>query len=109
MRGARFLSLPSDRRWPRRLLLATVLALGLGWLPYQLYGYSSLARLGKLRAELAALRQGNQTLRDKNQRLRTEIQLHDEDPLAAVERVAREDLGLVKPGELVFRIVEDGR
>ena len=93
--------------WLRRLLLATGVALALGWLPWQMYGRSGVSHLVKLRAELGQLRAGNQALRDDNTHLRAEIQLYDEDALVAVERVAREELGLVKPGELVFKIVEE--
>jgi cell division protein FtsB len=93
--------------WTRRLLAATGLALALGWLPYQVYGASGLARLVKLRGEMETLRSGNARTRDENARLRAEISLSDEDDLGAVERAARDELGLVKPGELVFRLVED--
>ena len=93
--------------WLRRLGVATALALGLGWLPWQILGRSGVARLVKLRAELAALQTGNRALLEDNARLRAEIQLYDEDAPAAVERVAREELGLVRAGELVFKIVDN--
>ncbi len=44
------------------------------------------------------------SLRAANARLRAEVALYEEDPRAALERAAREELGLVKPGEVVFRI-----
>jgi len=106
MLGARLFKLPADRRWQKRLAFALAIALGLGWLPTLFYGHTSLGRLVAIRAELAALKRKNRGLLDENQRLRAAIQLHDEDPLGALERVARDDLGLVKPGEIVFHIVE---
>jgi cell division protein FtsB len=50
-------------------------------------------------AALAAKRQENAHLRDEIRRLK-------EDP-ASVEAIAREELGLIRPGELLF-IVHDG-
>lgn len=92
--------------WLRRLGAAMVIALGLGWLPYQVYGRSGVARMMRLRAELDGLRRENAAMREANARLRAEIQLYDEDEATAIERVARDELGLVKPGELVFKIEE---
>jgi cell division protein FtsB len=90
--------------WLLRVAVALGLSLALGWGPYQLYGRSGLARLIKLRGELTALRDGNRLLRGEAARLRAEVALHEEDPLAAVERAAREGLGLVRPGEVVFQV-----
>ena len=92
------------RPWLRRLTLATVLAAALGWLPYQLYGRSGLAHLVKLRGEVSSLRVKNVALRAKNRQLRAELGLYDDDDLGAVERIARDELGLVKPGEIVFKL-----
>lgn len=52
----------------------------------------------ELEESLAALRAENADLRDEAKRLR-------EDP-AAIEEIAREELGLIKPGEKLF-IVKD--
>ena len=96
---------PSSRRlWIGRLLAAVLIAVALGWLPYQIYGRTGLAHLVKLRGELDTLRVASATLRQSNARLRGEVALYEEDPTAAIERVAREQLGLVKAGEVVFRL-----
>jgi cell division protein FtsB len=50
---------------------------------------------------LAAKRQENARLRDEIRRLR-------EDP-ASVEAIAREELGLIRPGELLFIVHEGSR
>lgn len=91
-------------RWLARLLAALLTAVALGWVPYQAYSRSGLAHWMKLRAELASLRADGAALRAANARLRAEVMLHEEDPAAAVERAAREELGLVKAGEVVFKI-----
>lgn len=54
--------------------------------------------LGSLRRDLAGLQRANQRLRLDVKRLR-------EDP-RAVEDVARRELGLMRPGEVVFIIVD---
>jgi cell division protein FtsB len=96
--------------WVRRLGIAALLAVALGWVPYHLYGSSGLARFMRLRAERDALHEGNLKLHAENQRLREELEAlsDDNDNLSrtAVERAARDELGLVKPGEVVYQVNE---
>ena len=54
--------------------------------------------------ELEALKQTNESLAEENLKLREQIEALKTDPLA-VERIAREKLNLVKPGETVYQIV----
>jgi cell division protein FtsB len=58
--------------------------------------FQARQRYRELEASLAAARQENAQLRERARRLR-------EDP-AAVEEIARRELGLMKPGEKVFII-----
>ena len=53
------------------------------------------AKLSQVSAEVAALEQ-------ENERLKKEIEALQHDP-AMIERIAREQLGLVKPGEVVLK------
>ncbi len=109
---------PSKHRrrhpWAWRLGLGLLLAVALGWAPYQLYRRSDWAHYFKLRAELAALTAGNQKLAEGNQRLRTELESFgatDRDgamPPSVIERIARDELGLVRPGEVVFQLEAGG-
>lgn len=96
--------------WLRRLGIAALVALALGYVPYHLYGSSGLARYVKLRRERDALHDGNLKLFEANQRLRAELEaLSDDDgnlSKAAVERAARDELGLVKPGEVVYKVAD---
>jgi cell division protein FtsB len=50
----------------------------------------------------------NAALQAKVQKLRREVKALSGDP-AALERAAREDLGYVKPGEIVYELDERGR
>jgi cell division protein FtsB len=94
--------------WIRRLGIACVVAVALGWVPYHVYSSSGLARYLKLRAERDALHEQNLRLYEDNQRKRAELEaLSDgEEGLsrAAVERAARDELGLVRPGEIVYKL-----
>jgi cell division protein FtsB len=98
--------------WVRRLSIAALLAVALGWVPYHLYGSSGLARYMRLKSERDALHDANLKMYEQNQRLRAELEaLSDEDgnlSRAAVERAARDELGLVKPGEVVYQVGEPG-
>lgn len=57
----------------------------------------------KLRDDVATLQERNRALASQNEGLRREIQALREDP-AALERAVREELGYVKPGEIVIHL-----
>lgn len=99
----------SSRVWLRRLGTAALVAVALGYVPYHLYGSSGLARWMRLKHERDALHEQNLKLHESNQRLRRELEaLTDDDTgglsRAAVERAARDELGLVKRGEVVYQV-----
>ena len=54
--------------------------------------------------ELVELKKNNEQLKESNIRLRKEIKLLKSDPFS-VEKIAREKLQMVKPGETVYKIV----
>jgi cell division protein FtsB len=74
--------------------------LALGYIPYHVYARSGLARTLELRRDLRALRARNAQLAADNERLAREAAALREDT-AAIERVARVELGWVRPGEIV--------
>jgi cell division protein FtsB len=74
--------------------------LALGYIPYHVYARSGLARTLDLRRDLRALRARNAQLAADNERLAREAAALREDT-AAIERVARVELGWVRPGEIV--------
>lgn len=62
-------------------------------------------RYFRLSADVRQLREKTAALREENARLKAEIAaLRDDD--AALERAAREELGFVRPGELVLVLEE---
>ena len=56
-------------------------------------------RLSELRGEVVRLRDDNRLLQGQIRSLRND--------LTSIERIAREDLGLVKPGETVYEFIPD--
>lgn len=93
--------------WTGRLFAAASLAVIFGYVPYHLYTRSGLARTLSLRQELASVRVANDRAAADNERLAREAKALREDDLA-VERVARRELGWVRPGEIVFQIEDRG-
>jgi cell division protein FtsB len=87
----------------RTLLLLAAAALAVGHLALDPEGFSKTLRL---RADCESLETANGQLRRDNERLRREVKALADDP-AELERAAREELGLIRPGEVVFRL-EDG-
>jgi len=60
-------------------------------------------RYMRLSQDVKSLKERNKRLGDDNVRLRREVEALRDDP-RALERAAREELGLVKPGEIVFSL-----
>lgn len=95
-------------RWLVRLGLALGLAFAIGSLPYRIYQRSGLSRLLELQAQLEQLQRDNQQIKRENRRLMLELDRLKEDDDRAIERVARDELGLIRPGELVFKVTAPG-
>jgi cell division protein FtsB len=97
--------------WLNRILLALFITAGLAFLPsYEQLGAEDLSRV---RDERDALIAGNEDLRGEIRLLEAEVdalQRDPEDPHShdrvdrELARIAREDLNMIKPGELVFEL-----
>jgi cell division protein FtsB len=81
-----------------------IIALVLG----ALFGDRGILHLAEKRRRAHALEMEIARLEGENARLARDIEALRRDP-RAVESIAREALGLVKPGETVFLLQEDGR
>jgi cell division protein FtsB len=89
--------------WLVRLALAGGLAYAASLLPFRVFGGGGVERARKLEADLASVREKVVTMRADNERLRRgAVALRDD--LGAIERVVRDELGWVKPGEIVLQI-----
>jgi cell division protein FtsB len=96
---------PSLRR--RAATLASLLAL-IALVVGSLFGDRGLLHLMAQRERAERLQTEIEELRAENGRLASEILALRRDP-RAIERLAREQLGLARPGELVFLIREEPR
>jgi cell division protein FtsB len=93
----------SSQTWILRCLAALLLAATFGYGPYYLYARSGFARYLQLRRDLVATQAKNARLRVEVDRLSREAEALRSDR-RAVERVARADLGWVRPGEIIFEM-----
>lgn len=79
-----------------------MLALALVAVPLLLVQPAGLPRLRALQKELEDVNSENRELRRDVGRLRAEVQALRDDP-AAIERIARGELGMVRRSEVVFQ------
>ena len=91
---------------PYHIFLAALL-LTFSGLHYRLWvGQDSFAHVNDLRSEVELRSAENEARRQRNDILKAEI-LDLKEGLAAVEDIARSELGLIKKGETFFLLVED--
>jgi cell division protein FtsB len=89
-------------RWIVRVVLASALAFGVGYVPLRVLGGGGLQRARRLGEDLDRLKKDIEEQKRVNARLRDEAAALGDDP-AAIERVARDQMGLVREGEIVFQ------
>lgn len=100
-----------DWAWPyarrmqlRRRITRAALAAGGLWIAFVLvFGEAGLVRIAKLRAETRALEAEIAALETKARAQHASRDVVFEDP-AALERIAREEYGLAREDEVVFKI-----
>ena len=91
---------PVWRRWGARVAMAVAFAVLIAYLPWRA---SAEERLDKLRAQARDTDAEIQRLEVANARLRREIDALKSDVGAIVDH-ARDELGMVYPGEVVLRV-----
>jgi len=96
---------PTRSRRLKGLAIAALVVVGIAY--GALRDDEGVMHVFRERSRLQELNQSVEGLREENNRLRAEIKALREDP-RAVERVAREDLGLSKRGEIVFILEAEG-
>lgn len=94
--------------WLNRILLAVLLACAVAYLPRHIYEGAAADDLARVQGERDGLVDANTELRGEIDLLRAEVEALKRDP-REVERIAREDLNLVRPGEAVFEVVRPGK
>lgn len=89
--------------WLNRILIAVFLAAVVAFGPEHVQTASTGRDLERIRDERNALRTANEGLRSSIRQLRAEVEALQGDP-EEIARIAREDLNLVAPGEVVFEV-----
>lgn len=85
-----------------RILPIAVLVLALVGAPIMIFAPEGLPRLRGLERELSGVQDENRQLEREIEDLRGQVTRMRDEP-AAVERIARDDLGLVRQSEIVFQ------
>lgn len=93
-------------KFTQRLSLLAIVALTVG-IVLRLF-LPLLERQKELRAKEATLREDIQTEAEQLRMLKLKQEKLQEDP-RFIEKIAREDLGYAKPGETVFRFVDEDK
>ena len=88
----------------KKLLILLVILLV--FLQYSLwFGDGSLQDVWRLHKDVEQQRQENAVLRERNEALEAEV-LDLQQGLEAIEEHAREDLGMIKKGEIFYQVIE---
>lgn len=93
-----------ERSYNRYALIGLVIVIGLGLVI--VLARHGLVDLVRMSAQVDQLERENDDLKQRNKRLMAEIQRLRKNP-SAIEEAAREELGLAKPNELVYRFPDD--
>ena len=90
-------------------IVALVLALLLAWLQYRLwFGHGGAGDVHVLAGQVEQQKRDNGGLKQRNDALAAEVEeLKSADGGAAVEERARSELGMIKPGETFYRVIEN--
>ena len=89
--------------WINRTLLAALVICAVAYVPRQLYEGKVADDTARVQSERDGLAGANEALREEIRLLRAEIEAFKSDR-REVERIAREDLNLVRPEEVVFEV-----
>ena len=88
-----------------RIVLLLLLVL-LGWLQYRLwFGNGGQREVAQLEAQVTRQARDNAGLQQRNDALAAEVE-DLKSGEAAVEERARNELGMIKPGETFYRVIE---
>lgn len=68
-----------------------------------IFGNHGVLAMRRSQKEAAAVQKEIQQLNEENQQLQNRVQSLKSDP-ATIERIAREEMGLARPGEYIFKI-----
>ncbi len=86
-----------------KFLIALVVLLGLGLVTLAVFGDHGIITYLELRRAYGEMESRVEKIEKENKRLTREINALRNDP-ATMERIAREELGMIKPGEILYHV-----
>jgi cell division protein FtsB len=95
-------------RWEMKSYRGAILALilvSVALVVHELFGEHGYLALRRERQQYQVLQQQIQSLKEKNQQLEKQIQSLKSDP-HAIEKLAREQMRLARPGEIIYTLPE---
>lgn len=95
--------LGQDNKTLRRNAIFVMALLSLALLIHEIFGQNGYMTLRRQKKEYTALQQQIQTVSEQNQQLEQKIHALKNNP-EAVEKQARDQLRLVKPGEIIYML-----
>jgi cell division protein FtsB len=90
---------PFARRYSKELWVLAFVLLAV----HDVFGAHGVLAMRRSQKEAAQIRQEIQRLDDENRRLQDRVKALKTDP-TAIERIARDEMGLARPGELIFKL-----
>jgi len=87
------------KRHARKILLISLAALAI----YDVFGAHGFLATWRTRKQLRDMREQVERLHQENEQLTRQVNSLKTDP-QAIERVAREKMGLARPGEMIFKL-----
>jgi cell division protein FtsB len=87
------------------LLPFALLVFAIVFIPLRMLDAQGLPRYRALKSELSNVEETNTRMRQELRELSASVDALRTDP-AAIERIARDELGMLKPGEIVFQFGE---
>jgi cell division protein FtsB len=93
-------------RFARIALPAALLLAAAVFVPLKVFDHKGLARVDRLQTELEGLEETNRKLERENTALRMQIQAFHSDP-GYVEKIARDELGMVGAEEIIYQFPDD--
>ncbi len=76
--------------------------------PIKIFGPNGLPKLRALQNELDAIVQESDRISEETYKLEKEVQSLRDDPIA-IERIARDELGMVKQNEIIYQFDSSGK
>jgi cell division protein FtsB len=90
----------------RLLLPIALLALAAAIVPFKVFDSQGIERVERLKKELSDLKETNLHIQRENEVLRREINAFYADP-EYVEKMARDELGMVGPSEYIYQFSDN--